>query len=112
MSERDPIATILERVERPVAADARFADDLLDELLADLGDDDERPRRRSGRTRPALGWRKALAIAASFAIAAAGLSLLAPLVGSDAIPASVGELGPFPLVPYSAVTHRPLTFVR
>ena len=100
MTERDPVAAIFERVERPVAPAPGFADDLLDDLLGELGDDGSHHRRKGGRLRLSQGWRKALTIAAAFAIATAGLAMLQPFARPTVLPASVSELGPFPLVSF------------
>lgn len=104
MADRDPIAQLLERVEHPVAPDRRFRDELLAELLAELGEASRgdpaggRPKRRLSPT-----WRKALTVAAALAIALGGLALIRPLLRlseTPEVPASVREIGPFPVVPF------------
>jgi hypothetical protein len=100
MTERDPVAAILEHVEHPVAPDRAFAQALLGELLGELGDDEGHHRRTVGRLRRSPGWRKAITIAAAFAIATAGLAMLQPFARPTVLPASVSELGPFPLVSF------------
>lgn len=98
MSERDAVGAILERVERPVAPDETFAGALLDDLLEELGNGRGPRRRRGGKPRLSTG--KALTIAASFLVAAVGLAALQPFARRAGVPASVGELGPFPLVSF------------
>jgi len=100
MTERDPVGAILERVEHPVAPDRAFADALLDDLMDELGDDEEHHRRRGRGLRLSPGWRKVLTIAAAFAIAIGGFAMLHPFARDPAVPASVSELGPYPLVSF------------
>jgi hypothetical protein len=74
---RDPIELILSRVERPVAPSAEFRDDLLAQLLEELGEAPE-PGRTFDPSRHRRPWlrRPLLAMAAVIAV----VVVLAPLM--------------------------------
>ncbi len=103
MTDRDPVADILERVEHPVAPSEPFASNLLADVLAALETDGRSRRGRSRRPRLPAVWRRVLTVAAALAIAVGGLALLSPVLRlnhAPALPASVADLGPFPPISF------------